>query len=814
MRLAAIALLSAALLAYEVLLVRLFAIVQWHHFAYMAISIALLGFGASGTALALAQGRLATRFEPAFAAFAALFGAVGLAGFALAIRVPFNALEVAWDPRQLLHLLALYGLLALPFFFGATAIGLAFIALPDRIGRLYAVNLVGSGLGALGVVLALDVLAPAGALRLVCGLGLAAAALALIGEAEPRRRVAAAVLLGAAIAGPLAFPNSWTALALSEFKGLSQALRVPGAKVVAELSGPLALLTLVESPAIPFRHAPGLSLNATAEPPAQLGLFNDGDSLSAITAFDGRLDRLGYLGDVTSALPYHLLQRPRVLVLGAGGGADVLQALYHGAGRIDAVEMNPQVVRLVGEAYRDFAGRLYERPDVRVHIAEARRFVADADESWDLIQIPLLDSFAAAAAGVHALGETYLYTVEAFRLYLRRLTAGGMLAVTRWLKLPPRDSLKLVATARAALAAEGVGEAGARMMLIRGWNTTTLVVKNGAFTAGEIAALKEFADSRWFDLAYYPGIRAEKTNRRNVLDQPYFYAGAGALLGSGADAFLRRYKFDIAPATDDRPYFFDFFRWRTLPEIVEIRSRGGAALLDWGYLILVATLLQAALLSVVLILLPLRLGSRAGRHHPDRLRIGAYFLALGLAFLFVEIAFIQRFVLYLGHPLFAVAVVLAGLLVFAGAGSAAAPAIETRLAGAARRLLGREAPGAAIAAAGLAIGAVALLYLAVLPSLFGAFAGASDPVRIALALALIAPLGFAMGLPFPLGLRRVAEAVPEMIPWAWGINGCASVLSAVLATILAIHLGFAAVVGLAALLYLGAALLLQRPLVR
>jgi hypothetical protein len=797
----AIAVLSAATLAYEVLLLRLFAIVQWHHFAYMAISIALLGFGASGTFLFLTQRWLGRRFLAAFSANAAAFGFTTLAVFVLAQRLPFNALEVIWVPRQLLWLFVLYLLLAVPFFAAANCIGLAFAHFRDGIGRVYAWNLLGSGVGALGLVGLLHLIPLETALRLVAGLGLAAAALASLAAGRRHVGIAAGIAV-AAVVLPLATPSSWTSLRLSPYKSLSMALSVPGAEVLSQSSSPLGLLTVTGNARVPFRHAPGLSLNNKVEPPAQLALFTDGEGPAAITAFHGDLAPFAYLGFMTSALPYYLLETPKVLILGAGGGSDVLQALYQGAEAIDAVELDPRMVRLVAETHADFAGDLYAHPAVRAHVAEARAFVAGSPDDWDLIQIPLFDSFAAAAGG-HGLSESYVYTIEALRDYLGHLRPGGYIAITRWLKLPPRDSLKLFATALETLEREGVAEPGRQLVLLRGWGTTTLLVRNGKIGAGEAAAVRAFARDRGFDIAYLPGLAAEEANRANVLREPWFFEGARALAGPGRDNFLDRYKFDIRPTTDDRPYFFDFFRWRSLPEFLELRARSGAALIEWSYPILFATLVQAALLSVILILLPLRLRRSGEGRSPDRWRVMGYFLCLGLAFLFVEIAFIQRFVLFLGHPIHAVAVVLAGLLVFAGLGSGLAPRFAAVVAASS---WSRLTP---IGAAVIAISAIALLYVLALPPVFARLMALPEAARIALSLALIAPLGFFMGMPFPLGLTRVSMHVPALVPWAWGVSGCFSVISAILATVLAIHFGFTAVVLLAVILYLAAAVVFR-----
>ncbi|MFQ5971150.1 MAG: SAM-dependent methyltransferase, partial [Alphaproteobacteria bacterium] len=679
----------------------------------------------------------------------------------------------------------------------------------DSIGRVYRYSLVGSGLGALGIMAWLFVLSPADNLRLVLALGLLAAALTCL--AGPERRLwSGTVLAVAALVAPVLVPSSWMALRISEYKGLERALLVPGTTVVSESSSPLALLTVVDSATIPLRHTPGLSLHNTAEPPRQLGVFIDGDNLSAITAYDGRRESLAYLDFATSALPYHLLPAsPEVLVLGAGGGADILQALYHGVAGIDAVEVDPRMIDLVKNTYGDFSGGIYDNPKVRAHLKEARSFVAGSTRRWDLIQVPLLDSFATATAGVHGLRESYVYTVEAVSGYLRHLRPGGILAMTRWLALPPRDSLKLLATAVAALEQNSVAEPARRLAMIRGWNTTTLVVKNGPLSGQDIDEIRRFADERAFDLVFYPGMTRAEANRWNVLGSPMLYDGAQALVGRDRFGFIERYKFDLRPATDDRPYFHDFFRWRALPDLLELRSRGGAGLIDWGYLIVVATLVQAAAIGIVLILLPLWIRRTRDISHPDRWRIAAYFAALGLAFLFVEIAFIQRFIVFLGHPLYAIAVVLSAFLVFAGLGSGYTPWLAARLSRDRTTLLGRLS---AIELSVAGIGVVAVLYLVLLPDLLELFVPLSAAMRIVIGVGLIAPLAFWMGMPFPLGLTRVSNRAPDLVPWAWGINGCASVVSPLIATIVAIDFGFTFVVSGAVVLYVAGALVLRAPL--
>ncbi len=787
----AIGLLSACVLAYEVLLTRLFSIVLWHHFAYMIISAAMLGYGASGTALTLLKEKIASHFGAVYVMAAAALAVLMPASFLLAQQIPFNPLELLWDKTQPVKLLAVYLLMMLPFFCGGLGIGLVFSHFGKQAPRVYAFDILGAGAGSLGVIGVLFLVPPQQVLSVLAALTFAAAAIAVV-ELKLRPKWLMELFFGLAVLAAVALPG--IPVQSSDYKDFSQAMNIAGARVIEERTSPLGQITVVENTRVPLRHAPGMSLNATSEPPPQLGVFVDGDGPSALTQFDGNLAPLAYLDQLTSALPYHILgsheqHGPRVLVLGAGPGSDVLQALYHHSAAVDAVELDRNVTGLVRQRFRDYAGNLYSRPGVHVYELEARGFVNATDKRYDLIQVALLDSFGTASAGLYGLSENYLYTVEALQAYLGRLTPGGMLAVTRWLSLPPRDTLKLFATAVSALEQNGVANPATRLAMIRGWKTVTLLVKNSDFTASDIAATKEFCRARSFDLAWYPGMRADEANRFNILPQPYFFEGAVALLSPQRQDFTDQYKFYIEPATDNRPHFFRFFKWNAAAEIFSLREHGGMSLFDWSYPLLVATLVQAIAASVLLILAPLAL-SRCRRTLPAA-PVALYFLAIGFAFMFMEIAFIQKFVLFLSHPLYAVAVVLCAFLVFASAGSWLAGHCQSARWQAANK----------VTFAVIAMGALALFYLAALPQLFHSLIHFPDTAKIIISAALIAPLAMCMGVPFPTGMMRLAGTAEEAIPWAWAINGFASVVGAVFATLLAIHLGFATVILLAVLIY-------------
>jgi len=780
--LGSVAVISGAALANEVLLTRYFAIVHWHHYAYMMISLALLGFGASGTCILLAQRRLEGRFTQAYVANLAAFGVLAVGGPLAAAALPFQAEQLLWDPWQPVWLSVTYLVLALPFFCAGNALGLALLQWRTVSARVYAADLAGAGAGSLAILGLLYVVPPGTALKLVALAGPVAALVALA-ELGPRSRPAivgcVTVLLALACV-----PASWLQPQPGPYKPLSQALRVAETRIVAEHSSPLARIDVIESPRVPLRHAPGLSLMATGEPPPQLGLFTDGEGTDAITATTDDPARLEFLGASTGALAYRVAEPRSVLVVGAGGGLEILRARHLGAPGVVAVERNPQIVDLLRRTFREYTGDLAGAPGVELAVGDARDVLASHPRSYELIVLPLTG--APGGSGLGGLGEDYLHTVEAFELYLARLAPGGFLSVTRHVEMPPRDALKLVATAAVALEHADVREPGRQLLIIRSWQAVTLLMKNGAVTTDEIRRVRAFCDALSFDVAWYPGMTRDLANVYNQLPQPWFYDGARALLGPERESYLAAYPFDLRPATDDRPYFHNHFRWRTFAEGWRARERGGLALLETGYPVLVATVLQALIAGGLLILGPLAVLRRRRSERRGTVRVFAYFAAIGLAFLFMEVAFMQKLLRVVYHPTVALAVALATFLLSAGAGSL---------------WTSHRAPARARGALAIAVGGIVVLgflYALYFDPLFTRIADWSIAARIGLAATLLAPLAFLMGMPFPLALRGLD---PPLVPWAWGINGCASVVSPPLAILLAIDLGFTVVVCIALALY-------------
>ncbi len=805
-----ILLLSAGTLAFELTLTRVFAVAQWYHFAFMAVSVALLGFGASGTALALFPGALKPPTGLRLATVAVLFSTTLLGSYMVVNYLPFDSYRIAWERRQLLYLAIYYLALATPFFFSGLLVGGLLSARPSHASTIYAFNLAGSGLGCLLAIVSLSAFGPAGAVLLTTVLGMAAAtvlAMQATAERQPPTAVGGSSSLRSAGRGPRSFsrwavvlalalatgvlailtlrPPAWLDVRMSPYKTLSTVLRFPDARLTSTAWNAYSRVDTVESGAI--RSAPGLSFTYQGPMPHQVGLTVDGDNLTPITGETP--DAAAFTDYLPVALPYQLRPGARTLIINPRGGLDVLVALRHGAGQVTVVEDNPLTVRAVRGRYAQFSGGLYDDPRVTLVVENGRTYVRRPGPRFDLIHLSLSDNFKVVNFGAYSLTEDYLHTVEAFQDLYRRLTDDGLLVVPRWLQLPPSESLRTAAIALEALRRLGVEHPEGRLVAYRSFQTMTLLVRRGPFTEAELAATRTFCAERGFDLVHLPGMRPEEANRHNVLQEPSYYLTFQQLLGPGAAQFIASYPYDVSSSTDDRPFFFHFFRWSQVPGIIRAFGKTWQPFGGSGYLVLVILLALATAASVVLILAPLRLlppvtgGSRGATF--------VYFGALGIGFLLLEIPLMQRFILFLGHPTYSFGAVLFGILVFSGLGSYLAPRV----------------PWPASVLALVALGA---LYPVALPALFTPLLGWGFPVRLAVTLAVLAPLGLLMGMPFPRGIRALERQAPGLIPWAWGINGCASVISAILATMGAVSFGLSAVLGAGCAAYFAAWLTARR----
>ncbi len=532
-------------------------------------------------------------------------------------------------------------------------------------------------------------------------------------------------------------------------------------------------------------------------PPEQLGLSIDGDDLAPVSLVDPQdFAAAAYLPE---AIAFHLRPSARALVLEPGAGLGVLQAQAGGARQITAVLPDGLVAGAVARAAP--GANPFEAPDVRTVVATGRVFLQGSPETFDLIYLPLSDAYHPVTSGAYSLHETYSLTVEMFTQALEQLAPDGVLVVTRWLQTPPSEELRLAATLVEAL--EGSGEVAPSQALVayRGIQTMTFLVQPDSWQAAELDAVRRFAESRRFDLVWAPDISLAETNRFNKLPEPVYYQEFQALLESGdRQVYYANYPFDVRPPRDDHPFFFHFFAWGQIPEIMAGLGRTWQPFGGSGFLILLALLGLVTLLSALLVLLPLLLparqastqslpGGQAGTRRPLG-HVLAYFSLIGLAYLLVEIPLIQRWILLLGNPTYAFTAVVLSILTFSGLGSLAAGWRRTpkRASLAALTLLALLTPWMTSQ----------VIYLTLDWPAWG---------RAAAAVLAIFPLGVLMGLPFPFGLQQMAgkcQRAPGLVPWAWAVNGCASVIASVLAAILSLSYGFSLVLWLGATAYAGA----------
>lgn len=840
---AAVACVAGAVIALQIAIMRIFAVGSWAHFGSLVVSLAMLGFGLTSAVMCVAKPWFESNWRGVIATALCSFGPLVVAANLGAQQLPFNAIFLLSDPVQKWHLFANFMLYLLPFLSGSLFLGAVFLRAQNVFGRVYFADLAGSGICGLLFLGALFILQPQHLVIIPIALATLGSVLWFLGLRNMRAMLVAVLLSLLAVTAHFLLPDllQIPRLSVSDYKGVSYARKFPDSERVYERASPFGYMEIYSSSYLHF--APGLSDNAALNLPempanAYLGMYVDSDGPSGIirNLSDSQTRYFHYL---PMMYPYLIKSAPETFVVQFGGGISTAVALHSGAKRITVGESNPAVLDAFrnDEGLRKFTGDVLHNPKVRVVDYEGRLFLAHTHERFDIVDLSLADSAGLSSPGGFAIVEKYAYTQEAMQSYMRALHDNGVLAVTLWNKEePPKSILKLYATMVAAARANGEANIANSFYVVSSYlSTTTVLFQRGGFQPETLRKLHKHTDSMSFDEIYYPGMEFDAAKASHVLDdyQTQIFAAPTSvtpqddavaqaqtdnegvvtfpedtsggeqsvvpatvlarlawqsLMKNEWSSFADRYVFDARPLTNARPYFAAYVRPGDLPRIMD---RLELLQDEWGYLLLWATLAIACIAGLVLISMPVIFQWRAAfQRYPGKPLTILFFACLGLGYITVEVGMIAHFMLALGNATVSASVLITSMLVFSGLGSF----VSERYLDRARSVLPKIllAIGALLATYGFATDAV-LDLIGALPYAW----------RLVCCFMLIAPPAFLMGFPMATAMTTLSRLGKDhMFLWAWGVNGCFSVIGAAMVPIIATSFGLTSVLMTASFAYL------------
>ncbi|MCX5886587.1 MAG: hypothetical protein NT096_11885 [Proteobacteria bacterium] len=766
-------LLAMSLLALEVALTRIFSFITFHHFTYLVISIAMLGFGAAGSYLTTRKtDDTAPAADEFLAKNAGMMGVTIIAAVVFIPRVHFYPLDMYLykDYSNLVSFMIIVVITGAPFFFGGTCIGYIISNAGSAINRVYFADLAGAATGSLLVLILINQL---GGVATCFFIAMVAMMVAAISSARKRRHyligsaltLVLTVLIARTECLPLYAPPDKHMFRMEHLVEFIKWHVITRLDVTRPMEGY-------------FSFGGALSPEYKGEPQKIRVIYQDASNLTGIIQPTPTPQETPALGYYLQGAPYVVKPNANSLVIGCGGGADILTALYYKARYVVGVDVNPNMIYLVKDRYRDFAGGIGQRNDVELVVSEGRHFLGRDKRTFDVIQLSGVDTWSAVYTGAHALTENFIYTREAFDQYLAHLKEGGIVNFSRPFLNPPSETLKLAATSLEALERVNAKHPFEHLVILNGWGQNAsmpwaqTMIKRTPFTRAEVELLTNWTKSLGFEVIYDP-----YTHRMGELE---------TLIRSTPEErarFIVQYPLNINPATDDKPFFFQFQRWHNL----FVKKNGIRASL--AELILLVSFSQVMILSGILILYPLYRRKTAAAKTGGRVGIFMYFASLGLGFIVVEITLLQKFMVFLGGPAYSMSITLFTILLSSGIGSFLSRNWSRRP----FRLLAIAIPllVAAIIAESLLLDPIIAKFMDL--SLF----------QRGLAVALmVAPLGLLMGMPFPAGLRFVDQYRPELNPWAWGINACATVMGTIVCMLITTSVGFRMALFISAVIYL------------
>jgi spermidine synthase len=828
---------AGAVIALQIDIMRVFAVGSWAHFGSMVVSLAMLGFGLTSAVMTVAKDWFSRHWRAAATVALGLFGPLAVAANLYVQRIGFNAIFLVSDPAQKWKLLEMFLAELMPFLAGAVFLGSVFLKSNRTFGRVYFADLAGSGLCGLVFLLATYVLAPANLIAAPLALWFVACAAWALGPGG-RRTFVPFLLAGAmAFAGHFAIAPALglRTLAVNDYKGVSYARKFPDAKKVYESVSPFGYLEVYSSSYLHF--APGLSDNAGFNLPtmpdnAYLGLYIDSDGPIGIMR-DLTDKETAYFRFLPMVYPYVIKSSPKTFITQFGGGISTEVALHSGARDVTVAEGNRAVLEAFrSDVIRNFTGDILSK--VRVIDYEGRHFLAHTDERFDVIDLSLADSVGLSNPGGFAIVEKFSYTKEAMETYMRALAPGGVLSVTLWNKEePPKSVLKLYATMAAAARDVDPDHLANSFFVVSSYlSTATVLYKNGGFTPDEVAKLRAHTHDMSFDEIYSPGFAFDPAQTGATLDgyveqifgsggPPSTDAGSAATesadqetdapaSGKADDGVLpatamgrlawhalvsgdwpdvaSRYVFNAQALTNDAPYFAAYVKTADLPRVLD---RLELLQDEWGYLLIWATLGVASLTATVLLVIPVIWGWRTifSRTRGKALTV-IYFACLGTGYIIVEVGLIAHFVMALGNPTISASVLITGMLVFSGLGALTSERVLPRMRTVMPVLF-------------LAIGGLLIFYALFINQALDAIGALPYGARLVCCFTIVAPPAFLMGFPMPTAMTTLGRlGKNHMFIWAWGVNGCFSVIGAAAAPVVATNFGLGAVIEIAGFAYL------------
>jgi hypothetical protein len=807
------------MIAYEIFVMRVFSVGSWSNFGFLIISTALLGFGLAGTLLTLISKKVKQAPNKWLSLCAIAFLPAMSLGYVVSQMIPFNPILVSQDAMQLLWVGVYYLVFGIPFFIGAMFIGIMFMVLSSKMYRLYFWNMAGSGLGGLFILLFMYLMPPAYLIYPLILLSAVATLLSIIiydneGQrymVKSRQLAATGIIFAVSLLVLILFGG----INVSEYKSINYARNYRDSKLVHHSSSPVGEMHVYASSL--YHSAPGLSDMAIIDlldNPRQdfWGLYTDGDGPLYIM---GKLveSETAYMDYLPMSAPYNILVKPNVLLVNLNGGISAHLGLYKGSSHITIAEPNTELVRLIKDdpVISNYNGHLLDNEKISIVNEEPRAHCVVNKNTYDLVEISLIDAIGFDKAQGYSITENFRYTKEAIREYLDSLKDDGVLSITVWNMLePPRNVLKLLSTITSTLRDLKLDKPGDHLYafgLHR--STATILLKKTGFTADDIQKLNNFVELMSFEQIYYPSMPKSTKNFTNIMayyinyfsseleqsklreerfkPSDLYHLALFEMLEGREDKLYRDYIFDISPMTDDRPYYSSYLK---SDKLMSYLGQPLKIIEEWGFLLILGVFIQSILFAALIIIIPV-----VGRFRElfaekkKTIRVIIYFSCLGLGYMLMEMFLIQRLVFFLSDPIFSTSIVLTSMLVISGLGSIASKFLaktRTRV----------------VRIAVFMITLTVLFYLFGLAPLLQQFLGVPLFIKALISILIIAPAAFFMGMPFPNALLALDNSRPRLLPWAWGMNGALSVTGSVLARMISIPFGFSFVLIVTALTYI------------